>query len=70
MRTEGVTRKLAGIEIGGDPVPFNATKWPASVGGDVVGRVTSAVWSPRLAKNIGYAMLPIVHNALGTTLVV
>jgi len=68
MRTEGVTRKLAGIEIGGDPVPFNATKWPASVGGDVVGRVTSAVWSPRLAKNIGYAMLPIVHNALGTTL--
>jgi aminomethyltransferase len=38
------------------------------VGGDVVGRVTSACFSPRLEKNIGFAMLPIEHTDLGTTL--
>jgi aminomethyltransferase len=37
-------------------------------GGQTVGRVTSAIWSPRLKKNIGYAMLPIAHTAPGTAL--
>jgi glycine cleavage system aminomethyltransferase T len=32
------------------------------------GRVTSAVYSPRLEKNIGYAWLPIEHTELGTHL--
>jgi glycine cleavage system aminomethyltransferase T len=30
--------------------------------------VTSAVYSPRLEKNIGYAWLPIEHTELGTQL--
>jgi aminomethyltransferase len=30
--------------------------------------VTSACHSPRLEKNIGYAMLPIEHTELGTSL--
>jgi glycine cleavage system aminomethyltransferase T len=34
----------------------------------VVGRITSACWSPRLEKNIGYAMVPIEHAELGTEL--
>jgi glycine cleavage system aminomethyltransferase T len=34
----------------------------------VVGRVTSACYSPRLEKNIGLAMLPIEHTELGTAL--
>jgi len=55
-----------GIEIAGDPVPFNTSKWPVSAGGQPVGRVTSAIWSPRLKKNIGYAMLPSAHSAIGT----
>jgi glycine cleavage system aminomethyltransferase T len=42
--------------------------FPVSAGGDVVGRVTSACFSPRLEKNIGFAMLPIEHTELGTTL--
>jgi len=66
IKQEGVTRKLVGIEIAGDPVPFNTSKWPVSAGGRPVGRVTSAIWSPRLKKNIGYAMLPSAHGALGT----
>jgi aminomethyltransferase len=35
-----------------------------------VGSVTSAVWSPRLEKNIGYAMLPADCAGLGAELVV
>ncbi len=32
--------------------------------------MTSAVYSPRLEKNIGYAWLPIEHTELGTRLTV
>jgi glycine cleavage system aminomethyltransferase T len=31
-----------------------------------IGEVTSACFSPRLEKNIGYAMVPIEHSELGT----
>ncbi len=68
IRKEGVRRKLAGIEIEGPRIEFNAAKWPVSAAGKAVGRVTSAIWSPRFQKNIGYAMVPLAHAALGTTL--
>ena len=68
IRREGVHRKLAGIEIEGPRIEFNYVKWPVSAGGKPVGRVTSAIWSPRLKKNIGYAMVPNAQAATGTTL--
>jgi glycine cleavage system aminomethyltransferase T len=68
IRKEGVRRKLAGIEIEGSRIEFNAAKWPVSAGGKAVGRVTSAIWSPRFQKNIGYAMVPVAQAAPGTTL--
>ena len=67
IRKEGVKRKLVGVEIAGAPVEFNTTKWPVSANGKTVGRVTSAIWSPRLEKNIAYAMLPSEHAARGST---
>jgi glycine cleavage system aminomethyltransferase T len=70
IRREGVTRKLVGIEIAGDPLDLNPEKWPVRAGSEVVGRVTSAVWSPRLRKNIGYAMVPVAHAAPGDRLAV
>ena len=40
------------------PFPaLNFTKWPATPG-QRVGKVTSAIYSPRLKKNIGYCWLP------------
>ena len=66
----GVTRKLIGIELDGPPLPFNATRWPVTDGGRTIGRVTSAVWSPRLENNIGYAMVPVSHTANGARFVV
>jgi len=70
VRNEGVRRKLAGIEIEGGRLSFNASKWPVSAAGKTIGRVTSAIWSPRLKKNIGYAMLPATQAALQTTLTI
>ena len=65
---EGPRRKLAGIEIDGEPIPFNPVRWPVARDGDVIGHVTSAIHSPRLARNIGYALVPAEHAAPGTPL--
>lgn len=69
IRSDGITRKLVGIEIPGDPLPlpFEA-RWPVTSGGSPIGEVTVAVHSPRLETNIGYAMVGIDHAALGTPL--
>jgi aminomethyltransferase len=68
VRAEGVKRRLVGVEIAGAPIEFNMTRWPVRKGGQTVGQVTSAIYSPRLEKNIGYAMVPVAHAALGTEL--
>jgi len=70
IKDEGPKWKLVGVEIDGKPITFNMTKWTVLAGGRPVGRVTSAIHSPRLKTNIGYAMLPIVHADLGTELAV
>lgn len=64
----GPRRRLVGIEIDGEPLDLNMTRWTARVNGTGVGQVTSAVYSPRLEKNIGYVMLPTEHGELGTQL--
>jgi aminomethyltransferase len=45
IRREGVSRKLVGIEIGGDPVDQPTEHWPVSFEGAPVGHVTDATWS-------------------------
>ena len=69
IKQEGVKQKLVGIRIEGERIEFNDTKWPVSVDGDAVGKVTSAIYSPRFG-NIGYAWVPVALSALGTDLVV
>jgi aminomethyltransferase len=65
----GVTRKINGVELDGAAFPgLNTVKWPASADGSIVGKVTSAIHSPRLRKNIGYCWLPAALSSLGTTL--
>jgi aminomethyltransferase len=73
IKQEGPKRKLAGVEISGDSLgSFNDGSmidyFPVSHEGREVGRVTSACHSPRLEKNIGYAMVPIELAELGTEL--
>ena len=54
-----VERQINGVELDGDPFPaLNNVKWSALDGDAVVGKVTSAIYSPRLERNIGYCWLP------------
>ncbi|NCW61932.1 MAG: glycine cleavage system protein T [Rhodobacteraceae bacterium] len=67
----GITRKLIGIELDGAPLTGpNTTFWEIRSGDQVVGKVTSAVYSPRLQKNIALAMVSTSHTDIGTTLVI
>jgi aminomethyltransferase len=68
IRREGVSRKLVGIEIEGEPLDQPTQHWPVSHDGAVVGHVTDACWSPRLEKNIGYVWVPISLAGPGTRL--
>ena len=73
IKAQGVSRKLVGVEIDGAGLgSYNDGSmidyFPVFKGGKEVGQVTSACYSPRLEKNIGYAMLPIELTAFGTEL--
>ena len=69
IRDEGVTRKQAGIVIEMEPPTGpNTTFWPVLAGGETVGQVTSAVWSPRLEQNIALAMVAVEHSGTGASL--
>jgi aminomethyltransferase len=71
IQERGVGRRINGLEMDGDPFPeLNNVKWPVEDGGQTVGRVTSAIHSPRLGKNIGYAWLPTDRSRLGQTFTV
>ncbi|HEX5948679.1 MAG TPA: glycine cleavage T C-terminal barrel domain-containing protein [Actinomycetota bacterium] len=68
IRDEGVRRRIVGVEIAGERLDMNPTTWPVSSEGQRVGEVTSAVWSPRLEKNIGFAWVPSGLSNEGTSL--
>jgi glycine cleavage system aminomethyltransferase T len=70
IQAEGVRRKIAGVEIEGERLEMNQTKWPVESGGKAVGQVTSGVYSPRLERNIGYAWVPVELSELRTELTV
>ncbi len=62
----GVARRLVGLEIEGPRLPGNEEPWAIAAGGRTVGKVTSAVHSPRLEKNIALAMIATEASDLGT----
>jgi glycine cleavage system aminomethyltransferase T len=66
IRAEGVDRKLVGIEFDdSEPLEGITRSWPAHHDGRLIGRVTNAVWSPGLNRNIGYVWVPIELAAPG-----
>ena len=67
IKAEGIQRKLVGVEIEGDRIQgWNEDFWPVHSDGKAIGQVTTGAYSPRLEKNIGYAMVPIEYAELGT----
>lgn len=71
IAANGVTRRLVGIEILGDPIQANVEHWTARFGGEGnPGLVTSAIYSPRLHRNIAIGYAPTGDDAVGTGLIV
>ena len=70
IKAEGVKRKLVGVKIDGERLDLNVTRWPVTHDGAQLGNVTSAVYSPRLKQNIGYAWVPIEHTEEETNLTI
>ena len=70
IKAEGPKRQLVGVEIGGSNAgSYNdgamVDVFPVNKDGKRVGQVTSACWSPKLEKNIGFAMVPTELSELG-----
>ena len=65
---QGLTRKLVGIVINGEPLVPNEHPWPTNVDGKPVGSVRAACYSPRRRENIGIALLSVLYSGLGIKL--
>ena len=69
IKQEGIKRKQVGLELDCAPLEGpNTTFWPINKNGKKIGKVTSAVYSPRLKKNIALAMVEINHSEIGNNL--
>ena len=69
IKEEGVKRKQVGLEIKNTALQApNTTFWTIFYDGKKVGKVTSAVYSPRLKKNIALAMVDIEFTNINSEL--
>jgi aminomethyltransferase len=66
IKQNGIKRKQVGIEIDCEPLTGpNTTFWELQKDNKKIGKVTSAVYSPRLKKNIALAMVGIQQTEIG-----
>jgi aminomethyltransferase len=69
IKARGPRRRLVGVHIGGAPMPVPDLQWCALLGdGEPVGELRSAVFSPRLRRNIGLAMVLLAYAEPGVRL--
>ena len=66
IKRVGPSRKQVGLILDTSPLASPNTKfWPVIKDGEFIGKVTSAVYSPRLEKNIAMAMVDLKFAELG-----
>ena len=66
IKHNGITRKQVGIKIDCKPLSGpNTTFWELKKDKVNIGKVTSAVYSPRLKKNIALAMVSVEQSEIG-----
>ena len=64
VRAEGVRRRMIGIFLDGPGLQKNNEhRWPVMSGDEQVGYVTNSVHSPRLDRNIAFAMVDVPFDA-------
>ena len=69
IKQEGIKRKQVGLELDCNPLKGpNTTFWPILKNDKIIGKATSAVYSPRLKKNIALAMIEINQSEIGSKL--
>ena len=67
IKEKGVSRKQVGLIIEGQPLSGPNTRfWEIKYDEKIVGKVTSAVYSPRLKQNIALAMISVDLTTIGT----
>ena len=71
IQKKGIKRQQIGLEIEGDCLTGpNTIFWEIFCGDKIIGKVTSAVFSPRLEKNIALAMVDKNYTEIGMKLLV
>jgi glycine cleavage system aminomethyltransferase T len=69
IKNVGVKRKQAGVIIDSKLLEGPITTfWPITKNNKIVGKITSAIYSPRLKKNIALAMVSINSSDVDTVL--
>jgi aminomethyltransferase len=69
IQQEGIKRIQVGLELEGEPLKGpNTTFWSIQKEDEIIGKVTSAIYSPRLKKNIALAMIKINQSKIGNKL--
>jgi glycine cleavage system aminomethyltransferase T len=66
IKETGLKQKLCGLEFFEQSVSSNENRWPVLKGDKQFGTVRSACYSPRLKKNLAFAMLSIQCSEPGT----
>ena len=65
IKEKGIKRKQVGMIIDSDPLKGpNTTFWPILKNNSNIGKVTSAVYSPRLKENIALGMVSIENSEI------
>ena len=66
----GVDREIRGVLFDGNPCPTCTTPWSVMVDTVEVGKITSAIWSPRLKGNVGQALILVRFGTVGQNVTV
>ena len=71
VAVEGPVKQIRPIAMGGDPLPGGCDRfWPIRAGDKIVGRVSSAAWSPDFDTNVAIGMIRMTHWDPGTEVTV
>ncbi len=71
VAADGPARQRIGLFVDGAPIRQPPIRWwPVSAGGQDVGVVTSATWSPGLERNLAYAVVRAQHAVVDREMLV
>ena len=71
IKAAGISQLQVGLAFDGPPISgSNDENWPVMVDDAVVGKITSAIYSPRLEQNIALAIVEVGHAHNGTKAVI